>query len=194
VAETEAQVNDRWVWGLYLFVVVWGLGLCFLLQGLLAKDQRRLFLEGRRTLLEHYALVFSDGVAVSASVSNHSRLQTYVDRLAAEPGARYAILTDRRGVRRVSAGEGLPVPWEERLCREALRAGGFRAWMVPVEPPVLDLSHVVWVRGKKWGVIRWGVWPDAVSDDNGGRLWAAWAWMAGAGAVLLSFRKRLAKR
>ncbi len=177
-------------WFLWAFFLAWGLGLCAVLHRFLADSDQAAFLREGQALLRHCALGLADVLGTEREPLAGISLQ----RLAGEPRSRYAVLMDRKGVVRFAAGSPPPPAWEERLAGRALAATDFLALEAPDFPPFVEWVQPVWVRSRKWGVLRWGVWTEELQEErmrHGKRLLLAWAWAAlvGGVAVCLFVRK-----
>lgn len=187
VDSASARVRFQiWNWAFFAGMMAWGLFLVSLAFQLLTAEKQTSFLETGRKLMSHDALSAADVLITEEALL----AQVYVRRLAGEEWGRYAILMDRRG-RVVASAGSLPGQEEEsRLSREALAAKDFHVVEVPGAPASLELSHPVWVRNEKWGVLRWGVWTEVLEEHRRrhlARLFLTWSLavlIGGAGTYL----------
>ncbi|MBI4395566.1 MAG: hypothetical protein HY548_00630 [Elusimicrobia bacterium] len=181
--------SRRW-WALGALLLGWISVLSWWVEGDSFRSEKAHFLERGRVLLRHYAAAFSDVLTVEDALL----AQAYVQRLAGEEYGRYAVLTDRKGTVVASAGALPTGAGEEERLREALAARDFTAIDVPESPPSMEWSQPVWVRSKKWGVLRWGVWTSPLEESrkrNRRRLVLTSAWAALAGGLAICVFARL---
>ncbi|HRY29918.1 MAG TPA: hypothetical protein P5079_07770 [Elusimicrobiota bacterium] len=182
-----------WCWGLYGFMVFWALGFSFLVWRHLQIEARRVFVEQHKTLLHHAAVNLSDVLASEELLL----AQASVRRLAGDPGARYAVLSDRSG-RPAAADGALPSAEQEKILVGRMAAGAeARVYEVAAVPAFFEFSESVWVRGERWGALRWGVGAEDLSSTSrrqAFRIFLTWMWVVLVGAAPVFFAARRLER